>query len=363
MQHVFIFVDNLGIGGYQRLALDEAYEFSDSGFNVTIWTLEFPRVGKSFQVIEDNLIKEKGINIQIIPSDRIKMLFFLKNLFASFLPPPLIISHSLRATFVMRLLKARFGLIVNTKIHQIPRLSDPLQRLKRFFYCQFTDNLFCFSFAVSSSWYQQFRYGSRLLKTFSKDIKLLKNGVYLKRIPELSSTIQDKRRVIFLGRLTFWKGLDIFQLLADRPELSHFEFIFVIPNYQADSFATIQKSLGERLTIIEGKSFGDLSLFPGDVHIYPAQYGNRVSQIESISINCLEMACLGIPSVVTVGGQLTWSEPIFADIFYEVDWKDLNKVVLTILEASDRRLSSSQVNLLRECIYIQNEIKVIVSHF
>ena len=219
MQQVFIFVDNLKIGGYQRLALDEAYEFSDSGYKVTIWILEDSRNGKSFQVIESNLIAEKEIIIKILPSDRISMFFYLNKIFASFSALPLIMSHSLRATFVMRLLKIRFCLIINTKIHQIPKLSDPIQRLKRFLYAQFTDNLFCFSISVSNSWYQQFGYGSKILEAFSKDIKLLKNGVYLKRFPALPGVDQRKKRIIFLGRLTFWKGLDVFQLLADHVEL------------------------------------------------------------------------------------------------------------------------------------------------
>ena len=40
MNHALICVDNLRVGGYQRLALDEAYALSDRGYIVSIFVLE-----------------------------------------------------------------------------------------------------------------------------------------------------------------------------------------------------------------------------------------------------------------------------------------------------------------------------------
>jgi hypothetical protein len=56
------------------------------------------------------------------------------------------------------------------------------------------------------------------------------------------------------------------------------------------------------------KSFRDYKPSYGDVHLYPANYGTSAKFIESISINCLEMASVGIPSFITRGGLLTWPE-------------------------------------------------------
>ena len=36
---------------------------------------------------------------------------------------------------------------------------------------------------------------------------------------------------------------------------------------------------------------------------------------ESISINCLEMACVGVPSFVTMGGLHTWQDLESSQIF------------------------------------------------
>jgi hypothetical protein len=60
------------------------------------------------------------------------------------------------------------------------------------------------------------------------------------------------------------------------------------------------------------------------VHIYPVNYGSSAKFIESVSLNCLEMACLGVPSVVTKGGLSTWQDLQEFGIFVEVDWDELD---------------------------------------
>ena len=360
MKSAHIFVDNLRIGGYQRLALDEAYELSDLDYDVSIWTLEDSRQAKTFQTIEKTIIREKNISVNLISKSRFRMLISLNRVFSDGTKIDLVISHSLRATLILRILRIKYPITINTKIHQIPRLSDIRQRAKRFVYAQFPNKLFAFSNAATISWYKQFPFGSKILKKYTKEMKTLRNGIYLGRLPRISENKRGNKRVIFLGRLTFWKGMETFKSLALQPELSEFQFVFVVPNYDDETFRPMRELIKERLVIIEGKSFGELVLFEGDVHLYPAQYGSQVPVFESVSINCLEMACVGIPSLVTAGGQMTWTESEFDQIFYEVDWTNLEEIASKIAMLSRKRFTLAEISFFREKISVRNELNAFI---
>jgi len=360
MKAAYIFVDNLRIGGYQRLALDEAYEMADQGIQVYILSLEEFDVEKTFYANEKTEVTVRNIIVKKIPVKRIEMTIFLLHEFKNGIEPDLIISHSLRSTFAIWILSFSRRKITSTKIHQIPKLSDKKQRIKRFVYSQFATNLYSFSEAATQSWYEQFNFGSKLLKKYTRQIQTVRNGVYLGRLPQIGHREDGKRRLIFLGRPTFWKGLDILQKLAEREDLKDFEFLFIVPSFDEKLFSEIRKTLGDRLGFVEGKSFGDLELFEGDVHLYPSQYGKQVNRFESVSINCLEMACLGIPSLVTIGGNLTWREHEFSKIFIEVDWSNLEDVASKIKETSKIRFDSTDLHYFKGKIDVKNELKAVV---
>jgi hypothetical protein len=68
VKQALICVDNLRIGGYQRLALDEAYALSDRGIKVIFVVLEENSILNSeiptFLEIENDLIRNKDIKIK-----------------------------------------------------------------------------------------------------------------------------------------------------------------------------------------------------------------------------------------------------------------------------------------------------------
>lgn len=366
MKSAVIFVDNLRIGGIQRLAIDEAYELSDMGICCTIVTQEDPKLQnpslKYFSEIEKQSIEDRNIDIKILNPNRFKFLLELRSLLNSISGLDLIISHSFRASFALKILKlfvVKHTIVVNTKIHQIPTLVDRTQRLKRFIYAQFTDQLFCFSEAVRASWPFQFGKGISNFVVCSQEITLLRNGVYLPRLPELrtsSHTDIIRPRLIFLGRPTFWKGLGVLERLAQEPTLLKFDFLFVIPTYEESSLNELSLLLGTRMQVITGKSVGELEIFVGDIHLYPTQYGENSPITESISLNCLELLGVGIPSIVTAGGQITWTEEDFKEVFLEADWSDMNEVLNQINIASNFVMDPSLHSRLRNLIDIKNEI-------
>ena len=370
MKYAFICVDTLRVGGYQRLALDEAYALSDRDFKVSIFVLENSDYAnsnvKTFLEIESGLISSKGIYIHFSSNRWLKLFANIYDQIRAFPEVPLVISHSLRSTVALKFLKLFAGkrkIIINTKVHQIPSLTDPKQRLKRFIYTQFADRLFGFSEAVRISWRTQFGVGFEILFRFSKKICLLRNGIYLDRLPTRTKwsvgSIQ-RPRIIFLGRLTFWKGLKIFEALSILEALKDFDFLFCIPSYDEKDFAKLRRVLGNRLQIVVGKSVNELSFFDGDVHLYPTQYGETSKVTESISLNCLEMACIGIPSVVTEGGQLTWTESIFKNVFLEVNWLDTVQVVSQIKKASSEMILAQDLLEINNLININRELDTII---
>lgn len=366
MRKAFIFLDNLRVGGYQRLTLDQAYKLSDLGIEVAVFVLS-PESEWNFAKIESKLIAQKQINLISVSDKRFILIEFLRKIFKSEDSEVLLISHSLRATFALRILKALncFKGTVNTTLHQLPGLSHKSQRVKRFLYAQFSDNLFCFSKATETNWYSQF--GSRLskpLQFLSKEISVLRNGIYLDRLPNQSRSefVDYQPRIIYLGRISFWKGLDTLKSLARLSELNHFNFLLIVPRISSEDFEDLTALLQGRLEIIEGKSISALESRKGDVHIYPANYGDGVSIIESISLNCLEMSALGVPSLVSKGGLLTWPDLAESKLIREVDWNDLEAVAHALIDTSKTQVDSFELNKVRHIVDIENQISKLMNN-
>ena len=156
MNKVFIVVQNLKIGGFQRVALDEAYAFSSKGFEVVLIVLE-ELVNKSspnFYSSETDLIKKFKINFKVISGKRRHQLTSFISLIRRSNFNQYYVSHNLRASVLIRLASIiSFRKIrLLTVIHQIPSLSDRVQLLKRFLYARVSDKLFIFSAAALEDW-------------------------------------------------------------------------------------------------------------------------------------------------------------------------------------------------------------------
>lgn len=361
MNRAYIIVDNLKIGGYQRLSLDQAYALSDLDFAVSIIVLS-PKVQWDAAKIESNELIQKNIELVESVNGRFEVLRFLCRRIPRSDNDSLIISHSLRATFALRFMKIFLGrkFTINTTLHQLPRLSHFSQRLKRFIYSQFSDNLFCFSKAAEMDWYSQF--GGQfeyLLSKFSKRIKLMRNGVYLGRLSDNLQILETdiSPRIIYLGRLSFWKGLDTIKMMAASLELKDFHFVLMVSAINPKDFTELSELLGARLTVIEGKSVASFTSQKGDVHIYPANYGKEVRVIESISLNCLEMCAMGIPSVVTAGGLVTWPELSACGLVQEVDWSNIKEIERVIRLSQKIEISVAERSRVTELVDINRQIE------
>jgi len=368
MKTVFIVVQNLKIGGFQRVALDEAYAFSSKGFRVVLVVLEQLEkdYAKSFYIREIDLIEKFEIQLSVVSGNRRQQLISFRSLIRNSDFNQYYISHNLRASVLIRLasiISAR-KVQIYTVIHQIPSLSDRIQRFKRFLYARSSNKLFIFSAAALEDWNKRIN-SNRFLKMLyrSKNIELLRNGVFFGRIniePTFVTASQTRElRMIFIGRPTFWKGIGTVLALAKTEQLSNSKVVLYLPYANDSLFQNLPDSLTSRLEIVIGKTFKDYVPRLGDVHLYPADYGSS-EFVESISINCLEMAAVGVPSCVTKGGLATWPEFSNNEIVKEIEWVNLSEAAQIILNCSQIQFSDLELETVRDFISIKNHINTLV---
>jgi len=367
MKTVFIVVQNLKIGGFQRVALDEAYAFSSKGFRVVLVVLEQLEkdYAKSFYIREIDLIEKFEIQLSVVSGNRRQQLISFRSLIRNSDFNQYYISHNLRASVLIRLasiISAR-KVQIYTVIHQIPSLSDRTQRFKRFLYARSSNKLFIFSAAALEDWNERINSNSFLKMLYrSKNIELLRNGVFFGRI-NIESTFMTasqirELRMIFIGRPTFWKGIGTVLALARTELLLNSKVVLYLPYANDSLFQNLPDSLTSRLEIIIGKTFKDYVPRLGDVHLYPADYGSS-EFIESISINCLEMAAVGVPSCVTKGGLATWPEFSNNAIVKEIEWANLSEAAQIILNCSRIQFSDLELEKVRDFISIKNHINTL----
>jgi glycosyltransferase involved in cell wall biosynthesis len=368
MDRAFIFVDNLRIGGFQRLALDQSYALGDRGFRTILFVLgELPLANvPNFLDSERLLLASQNVELVSIGKSRVAQMTAIISIIKSRELPTLILSHSLRATFLLRVASSlrRRRLKVITTIHQLPTLSAPRQRLQRFIYAQFTWRLLAYSSAVKADW--DARASSNLIfRTLiaRKSIGVLRNGIYLKRLPININQSKESQagRLIYLGRNTSWKGVATFLELASRPELLHFELLFMIPDKKDLDIQALPLEVRRRIQIVAGKPISSFTPRRGDVHLYPANYGPDAKFVESVSLNCLELACLGVPTVLTKNGLGTWPDLAKASIFYETDWGDYSAIAREILRVSHLKFSNLEIQKITKIIDIQNQISELLA--
>jgi len=372
MYKVFIIVQNLRIGGFQRVALDEAYGFANLGLKPSLIVLEqFDNIkSNNFFVIEEHLIKSLGIKITGNFGSRINQFRFFKHIIRSEKEPIKFISHSFRGTVLIRFAAvfSKSNVDIFTTIHQLPSLSDFVQRWKRFFYSLFSDYLFFFSVAAQEDW--ESRVNSSYLASLilgRKKVSILRNGIYLKRLPEVNKVNYSKKnteiRLVYLGRNTSWKGIETIIKLAAQPVLREAKMLFLTPTNDFDFLSNVPTNILDRITFQIGKSFESYKPELGDIHLYPANYGNGAKFIESISLNCLEMACVGVPSVVTKGGLSSWQDLVYSKIFIEVEWDKLEDTATKIANASTRIYSPLEIINIKKIIDIANHIEKLLKFF
>lgn len=361
---VIIVIDNFRIGGIQRLALDQLCALSDMGIPAEIHyrQLQATAENPNFLDLESKRISQKALKILPMPSSRVMQLLHFANLFWS-RRFTLVLNLSVGATVILRLAKLMtFSFTpIYTSIQQLPSLSAPVQRWKRFVYASFSNRLYCGSNAFVLDWNE--RLCKNLLSRVTLGVNLpnlIRNGVYLGRLPTRATsagTIQNSNRVVFIGRNVAWKNSELVVSLLRARDNHNLSALIVVPSISDKTVSELKTEFGSRIQFEIGKKIEDIVFEVGDINIYPVNYGPHARYIESISINCLEMACLGIPSLVTCGGCSTWPELLEMGFFYEVDWSCSKCVKLALESAKSFNPNENLIKRAQQLVSVENMFK------
>lgn len=367
MASVHLFIDNLNMGGFQRLCIDQSYSFAERGYKVQIHCLT--RVpdenSNSFIHLERERIVQMDIAISTISSDHFNQFKNTLKVLKSLQNNDLVISHSLRATVVIWIARlfVRSDRPFITSIHQLPSLSAPFQRTKRFHYAQMSPVLSAYSLAVKHDWESRLSKSLYFNLFLRKKIEVLRNGIFLDRLPTYVEKMISERssRLVYLGRNTGWKGIETLLKFAGMDSLLSFKILLILPEIDKVWEKELRDRFGSRIELVIGKTLSSYAPRAGDVHFYAVQYGPRAKFIESISLNCLEMASLGVPSLVTQGGLGTWPDLAETNIFVECDWRDFDETCKKILHASELEFAPTAIKRIRDLVDIQNNVSKIIS--
>lgn len=358
---LLILVDNLRIGGIERNALDQMYQLSDDSTVSKIVVMNrFETVNNpNFLSAEAKLVQSKGIDVLYAPKSRLKQLVFFKLLISN-QKLTLIIDNTLSATPLVRIscLLARKRVPIHCVIQQFPSLSPRIQLFKRMLSCQFSSRLFFNSVNYGNEW-ESYKKNLVYRLFFRKSYKIIRNGVYLSRI-NLAKSVESKHnqavpRFIFLGRLKGWKGLENLRNV-DRALNQKCRFLVIAPAPDERFVNNLVAEFGSRIEFIFGKSLIDFVPSDSDLHIYPVDYGKQSDFVESVSTNCLEMALLGVVSVVTVGGTGNWPELKELGLVVEVNWENPDSIRSAVSTARRINVNHDQMDRVRAQINIANNL-------
>lgn len=359
---VLILVDCLRIGGIQRNALDQMYQLSDDNTTCTLIVMneQGTKQNPNFLSLEEDWIKSKNLDILFAPQGVIKQIHFFSKLISG-KKPNLIIDYTVSRTPLLQLslLFARKKVPVHCVLQQFPSLSATFQRTKRMIYAQFATKLFFNSVNYADDWdyfRRKFPYGV----IFKKNHARIRNGVYLPRLAYAGQIIERSDsampRFIFLGRLKHWKGLTNLKNI-DAALKQNCTFLIFTPEMDTEQVKELQTRFNGRLEFRYGKTLSGFRPKDTDIHIYPVDYGAKAKYVESVSTNCLEMALIGVPSLVTNSGTRNWPELEKLGLVVEVDWSREESITKAYEKVKKTRVSLNDFSLLSQQIDIQNNLR------
>jgi glycosyltransferase involved in cell wall biosynthesis len=161
-----------------------------------------------------------------------------------------------------------------------------------------------------------------------------------------------------VNRLTAWKGLPTLLKLLENPKFQEIKLLLVTPTDPTPYLNELSEKTRTRIETEVGKSISQVSFYPGDLHIYPANYGSSNKFVEGISINVLEMACLGVRSLITKDGSDTWPELVQIGMVSDTDWTNTENVE-AVIETYSHSASIETILQARNIIDVQSNLDLI----
>lgn len=361
---VLIVVDNLRVGGIQRLAIDECYSLNKRGIKHLLVSLNAFEGNNSIVTVDEEFAEISQLNIQYLGQGKFRQLNeltkFVKQDF------DLIVTHSATAALLLR-----FAVILKMKrvniilyIHQLISLSSKKQALKRFFYFTFADKLFVSSnqFKLEIETYLKNNWWGTL---FRKKIYFDRMGIYLDRIDNQFKAVACQEAVphlIFSSRMTAWKGFQVFLNMASNFHSVNHKVVFEISK-EKNMQSEIQELDKHDNHAFYSKSPASFKYPSKSLHIYPTNYGDSVKHPQSVGMNVLEFLALGVPSLISIEGFQSWPELEKSILIETCNWfnpLEVNKKANKLLNVDEASAKEESLKL-RESISIERHVTNLVS--
>jgi hypothetical protein len=364
MVQILIIVDNLRIGGVQRIALDQAYISEDFGFKTSVLTLEKINTQNAILSVDNDYFNTRTINIKEVPKKifhQFKFLLFeIKKT-----NPKFVLCHSARSNLIVYLIRivTRRQFQIYAFIHQLPTMCSFKQNLKRAFYWRYADKVT----AVSIQFLQEIeriKQRSKFWKfIYNYKIQFDRTGVYIPRLEYFQNNSAQfpktiDKPLIFLGRIIGWKGYSLFCRIADELTPRKSAVVLTSPERLNSNQYDVNFFSKKHRALILSKGIANFRWPKGSVHIYPTEYGEKTFFPMTVGTNVLECLVIGIPSLISEENFEGWPELKNSKICLTTDWSDsdvLQKIeILTNLSKKNIKAESKS---LKNVISMENYFK------
>ena len=224
VKYVFL-IDAIRIGGAERLCFDESYELISRKIENEIVCLSGRKIiDCSILEVDKNFYYLRFVKLSFAGKSRFRQLIHLARIMIDNRKNEVrIISHSTRGVVLARIAaKIMFKRIhITLFIHQLISLSKPSQALKRILHSLFADRISTSSAQFKTDWLQYTESNLVLSAFYKKQIDFNRMGVFLPRLHktekiDLELCSNDFAHLIFMSRITSWKGFPVFQEICNK---------------------------------------------------------------------------------------------------------------------------------------------------
>jgi glycosyltransferase involved in cell wall biosynthesis len=365
----YIVIENLRVGGIQRLALDECYGLISKGIPVELITLS-PRInGDDIIELDGSNIEKLNFSLTQITASRIGKIITLRQILSRDKSDFTIVSHSASAVLLLRI---AFPFGRKTKpllyVHQLISMSGKFQALKRILYFSLSRKILVSSFQFSLDLKAYLRKNRMLGLLFKLETEFDRMGIFLPRL--LANPPHQKHfdcdpeipHLLSVSRITSWKGIETFIEIGQHKGLTDFHSVVLSTSTGRRDILNPDTEKLNRLHYFENLGVANMPRGLNYIHIYAAKYPDKVMFPQCIGMNVLECLALGIPSLISEENFESWPELRNNPLVLTSNWKNADDVIkkTRILEAIPMTERESFAINVRPVISISRHIERLI---
>jgi len=365
VKYLFL-IESIRIGGAERLCFDESYELMDRKVENEIVCLSNRKIiDGSILEIDRNFSYLKFVKLSFAGDTRFKQIIHLsKILFKNRKNELRIVSHSTRGAVLAKVAaKMTFTNIhITLFIHQLISLSKPTQAIKRILHSLFADRVTTSSAQFKVDWLKYVKSNFILSKLYKKEIEFNRMGVFLPRLLDTKKNYLechsiDVSHLIFMSRITNWKGFPVFQEICNIMVDEKIHSLALTTENSRTYIFKAEDFVSKNSHYIKNSGVANYDFRCNAVHLYPTDYGPKVLYPQSIGMNVLECLGLGIGNLISDENFETWPELRNHPLVRVVDWGDQKHVLKEVQEILNMEIE----NKLRYSFEL-SEVISITSH-